>query len=178
MAYVFHKTLNENVDATDKNWTSSPWSNTYATVSDTVADVIPTGYPLTKITNLRDDQQHESRFWDRLFEGGATTVYVSHGTQSSECDTQLHYAFNVLSDPNIHQIRMVYSLEEQMPVTIFIHDVNGRQVRFFDLGAQTPGHYTLLWNCSDERGRRVPAGVYFARFEAQAFVAQEKMLLQ
>lgn len=178
MAYVFHKSLNENIDAADKNWTSFPWSSTYATVSDVVADVSPAGEPLTTITHLRDDQHYESRFRDDLFEGRTETVYVSHGTQWSECDTQLHYAFNVLSDPSTHQMRMVYSLEKQMPVTIFIYDVNGRQVRLFDLGAQTPGHYTLLWNRSDERGRKVPAGVYFVRFEAQAFAAQEKMLLQ
>jgi len=63
MGYVFHKAFVENPSATDKNWTSIPWHSEYSTVSDLTTDLSPSGDPLTKITNLRDDQLYESYTW-------------------------------------------------------------------------------------------------------------------
>ena len=63
MGYVFHKAFVENPSATDKNWTSLPWYNEYTTVSDLTTDLSPSGDPLVKITNLRDDQLYESYTW-------------------------------------------------------------------------------------------------------------------
>ncbi len=60
MAYVFSKIVNENIAATNKNWTSLPYHTEYDTVSDVTDDLSPNGDPLRKITNLRDDQLYES----------------------------------------------------------------------------------------------------------------------
>ncbi len=60
MAYVFNKLVNENTAATNKNWVSLPWHSPYDTVSDLTDDLSSSGDPLTKITNLRDDQLFES----------------------------------------------------------------------------------------------------------------------
>jgi hypothetical protein len=67
MGYVFHDTVNENPSATDKNWVSLPWHSEYATVSDLTTDLSPSGDPLIKLTNLRDDQAYESWLWDPDF---------------------------------------------------------------------------------------------------------------
>ncbi len=45
-----------------------------------------------------------------------------------------------------------------------IFDFAGRTVRIVETGPAETG--TLIWNCTDEEGRRVPAGLYFARFIA------------
>ena len=45
-----------------------------------------------------------------------------------------------------------------------IFDFAGRVVRTVEIGSSETG--TLVWNCTDEEGRRVPAGLYFARFIA------------
>jgi len=87
MAYVFHKTMNENPTTTDKNWTSLPWHNDYTTVSDLTDDLSPLGDPLTKITNLRDDQQFESWLWDSdFFEWYGDNFAIASG-RGYECVT-------------------------------------------------------------------------------------------
>ncbi len=60
MGYVYNKFVNENLAATDKNWVSLGWHSGYGSVSDLVDDLSPSGDPLVKVTNLRDDQLYES----------------------------------------------------------------------------------------------------------------------
>jgi len=43
-----------------------------------------------------------------------------------------------------------------------IYDFAGRTVKVLEMGSAATG--TLIWNCTDENGRHVPAGLYFARF--------------
>ncbi len=52
--------LNENPAATDKNWVSVPYNAVYNSVNDITDEYSPSGSPLTKLTNLRDDQLYES----------------------------------------------------------------------------------------------------------------------
>jgi hypothetical protein len=80
IAYVFHKPFVENPGTTDKNWVSLPWSSGYSTVSDLTDDVSPSGDPVVKITNLRDDQLFESYLWDDLFmEWSGTNFAITSG---------------------------------------------------------------------------------------------------
>ncbi len=60
MVYLFNKFVNENAAVTDKNWVSLPWHSGYSTASDVANDLSSSGDPLTKITNLRDEQLYES----------------------------------------------------------------------------------------------------------------------
>lgn len=60
MGYVFTKFVNENTAATDKNWVSFPYVSEYDSVKDLTSDLSPAGDPLTKITNLRDEQLYEN----------------------------------------------------------------------------------------------------------------------
>ena len=46
-----------------------------------------------------------------------------------------------------------------------VYDAAGRIVRTIDL--ESCGSGTLVWNCADNVGRRVPSGLYFARFTAE-----------
>jgi hypothetical protein len=57
-------TLNENPTTTDRNWVSIPYNHAYTTVSDITTEYCPAGYPVTKITNLRNDNKYESYVWD------------------------------------------------------------------------------------------------------------------
>ena len=69
----------------------------------------------------------------------------------------------------------------QVPVrqtaTLVIHDVLGRVVsRQFVGGGEKP--VVLTWAGADVRGRRVPAGIYFARLEAIGQRATVKVVLE
>lgn len=48
--------------------------------------------------------------------------------------------------------------------TVSIFDAAGRIVKTVDTGSAEAG--TLVWNCIDTDGKRVPSGIYFARFTA------------
>jgi hypothetical protein len=54
-------------------------------------------------------------------------------------------------------------------VRLSIYDVNGRLVRKLVDGPQTAGAHTELWNGTDDAGRGVASGRYFARIEAGSF---------
>lgn len=67
MAFVLHRTVNENPGATDKNWVSLPFKSNYSTVSQLANDLSPGGDPLIKITNLTDAQGYQNWLWDPEF---------------------------------------------------------------------------------------------------------------
>lgn len=61
MGYKLNKIVNENAGATgDRNWVSLPWHSEYNSVPDLTADLSPSGDPLSKITDLGDDQIFEN----------------------------------------------------------------------------------------------------------------------
>ncbi|HEY2956257.1 MAG TPA: S8 family serine peptidase [Candidatus Eisenbacteria bacterium] len=58
---------------------------------------------------------------------------------------------------------------------IEIFDVGGRRLRRLGLGAGEEG--TLRWDGRDESGRRLPAGIYFARLTSGSLRAQARVVL-
>jgi hypothetical protein len=62
-----------------------------------------------------------------------------------------------------------------VPGRLKVYDALGRLVREFPKEAAKPG--PLAWDGRDERGRRVPGGVYFVRFEHGAGCETRKAVL-
>ncbi|MCK4251587.1 T9SS type A sorting domain-containing protein [candidate division WOR-3 bacterium] len=61
MGYKLNKFVNENTGATgDRNWVSLPWYSEYDSIYHLTSDLSPTGDPISKITNLKDDQIFEN----------------------------------------------------------------------------------------------------------------------
>ena len=59
-----------------------------------------------------------------------------------------------------------------------IYDVTGRTVKEFDLsGFEMTEPTSFIWNRIDDKGRRVAAGVYFVRVEADDYLKTEKAIL-
>lgn len=70
-------------------------------------------------------------------------------------------------NPFAGQTRVSFRIPAAGPVRLAIHDVRGRLVRILVDGERAPGAQDVTWDGTDESGRRVAAGVYFARLEAQ-----------
>jgi len=75
-----------------------------------------------------------------------------------------------------------YQLATPSPVKVHIYDLAGRRVRTLDLGRRQAGVYlernhAAYWDGKDERGQRVPSGIYFYRLEADGFVAMRRMVI-
>ncbi len=63
------------------------------------------------------------------------------------------------------------------PLCLAIYDLRGRRVRTLVRGDIAPGRHTVYWNGRDNRGGRVPSGVYIYRLRTSGFTATRRMLL-
>ena len=70
-----------------------------------------------------------------------------------------------------------FTLPSEREVELRVFDVAGRSVKMLAKGHLAPGVHTLQWNGTDDRGARVPSGVYFYRLLAGGDRAQKKMVL-
>ncbi|MEO0095327.1 MAG: M14 family zinc carboxypeptidase [candidate division WOR-3 bacterium] len=61
--------------------------------------------------------------------------------------------------------------------SLAIYDVTGRMVKDFSRLTVNGERSTVVWNGSDDLGRRVPTGVYFVRLEAGDYKQVEKAIL-
>lgn len=71
-------------------------------------------------------------------------------------------------NPLVHRSTIAFDLPRAQSVRLAIHDASGRQVRLLQDGDLAAGRHHLPWDGTDEQGRSVSAGVYFARLEAGA----------
>jgi len=63
-------------------------------------------------------------------------------------------------------------------VKLVIYDVMGRQVRSLLNGeSYASGFHVVIWNGLDNKGQKVPSGMYIYRIKAGDFIADKKMLL-
>ena len=71
-----------------------------------------------------------------------------------------------------------YDLPRTSRVNLVIYDVSGRRVRTLRQGEeQVAGHYEVIWQGRDDRGRGVSTGVYFYQLEADGFRDTRRMTL-
>ena len=118
--------------------------------------------------------------WQQVDEGDATpetdaNSLVVVGMQS---DRQLFTDFDLpaVFSPNGDGINDVAELGfsvvlvgRSRAVSVDIHDLSGRLVRHLDEKRQvSAGSYQLVWHGEDNRGRRVPPGIYTLRFHVDA----------
>lgn len=66
-------------------------------------------------------------------------------------------------NPVLTEARWQIEVHAQLPASISVFDLGGRRVREIDLGLLDLGIHQAGWDTRDERGRRVPAGIYLSR---------------
>ncbi len=59
-----------------------------------------------------------------------------------------------------------FSLDADSDMSLGVYDVRGRLVRKLESSSMSQGEHTQIWDGRDERGRRLPAGVYFYKLSA------------
>jgi len=72
---------------------------------------------------------------------------------------------------------ILYSLAEKAYVSMKIHDLLGREIRTLFAGDQTAGSHRAEWNGLDDRGGRVPSGIYFYTLTAKGFRETRKLVM-
>ena len=79
--------------------------------------------------------------------------------------SNLRLAFSVAPNP-ARRATFSLTLPEEGDVEIGIYDVVGRHVNTVLAGRLPAGNYSREWAGTDDAGRQVGAGVYFARLKA------------
>jgi hypothetical protein len=77
-------------------------------------------------------------------------------------------------NPATTTARVDYVVAQREPVRLSVLDVAGREIEVLAKATMEPGHYSVLWS-----GRRVrlPAGIYFVRFESPGRSQQKRLVL-
>ena len=103
------------------------------------------------------------------------TVGIDDDVQVNPYEYALHDNFPNPFNPSTH-IR--FSIGGKENIKLVIYDVMGRQVRTILNGeAYNPGFHVVNWNGIDDKGQKVPTGMYIYRIKAGDFIADKKMLL-
>ncbi len=93
------------------------------------------------------------------------TIAIS-GIVTKENTDQIFTDLNIFPNPSRNQIKISYSIAKSSKVRLNIYDRTGRMVRTLsDNNKLEPGTYSVIWNCKDNKGRKVGHGVYFLRLE-------------
>jgi hypothetical protein len=75
------------------------------------------------------------------------------------------------------QTTIAYDLPHDAVVQLDVVDVQGRRIRTLVTGARAAGRHEVVWDGTDETGKRVASGVYFSLMQAGDFRAMSKMIL-
>lgn len=69
--------------------------------------------------------------------------------------------FQNYPNPFNSQTRILYSLDISTDVRMEIFDIQGKRIRLWNLGHQTQGTHSMLWDGRDEENCFVPSGLYY-----------------
>ncbi len=62
-------------------------------------------------------------------------------------------------------VNIYYQLPKSANVTLSVYDASGRLVKNLLSEQTNAGNHSIAWDCTDQSGRSVSAGVYYMRLE-------------
>ncbi len=104
------------------------------------------------------------------------TTSLNVGVRESE-SVPVKLEFSVYPNTATDRVNLQFTLNRRAPVTLKIYDISGKLVKKMDAGVLTPGTHTLSWNLRNARGRVVPSGLYFVKFESEGISMVKKILV-
>jgi hypothetical protein len=81
------------------------------------------------------------------------------------------------ANPFRTSVALRFELPRETSFTLTIYDARGRKVETLRRGTLGAGSHRAEWAASNERGERVPAGMYFARLETPGTILVKKLIL-
>jgi len=79
-------------------------------------------------------------------------------------------------NPFNDQTLIQFFLPEEAQTRITVFDILGREIKILNDKILIPGTYTIRWDGRDKIGLKVPTGIYFYRFNTNAFTDVRKMI--
>jgi hypothetical protein len=104
-------------------------------------------------------------------------VYVSPSVGVADNTPGVYALYQNYPNPAIGNTTIKYAIPEKTNISLKIYDISGRVVKTLASGVKEPAYYKVKWNGVDDRGRKVPAGVYFVRFDSKEYRQTRKLIL-
>jgi hypothetical protein len=83
---------------------------------------------------------------------------------------------SLVPNPFLGGSTIAFSLGLAEDVDLGVYDLSGRRVRQLHRGRLGAGPHAIEWNGRDDGSRRVPAGIYFVRFQAPGRTMEAKLV--
>ncbi len=80
-------------------------------------------------------------------------------------------------NPTRNTTSIRFTLSDMADISIDVHDVSGRRVTTLANGEYESGVHNISWNRKDEKGVRVPQGIYFIRLKSEGIKANTKLIV-
>jgi hypothetical protein len=111
--------------------------------------------------------------YERLSEG----VFYADGRNGSPHSSLSFALHQNTPNPFNPETRILYTVADADHVSLKIFNSRGQHVKTLVEGQHTGGHYSVVWDGTDERGREVSSGVYFYGMSAGGSREMKRMVL-
>jgi hypothetical protein len=128
--------------------------------------------------------------WDRVYEYMNLYNFNLYGDPSLEIDRSTvsvtdaggrsrELVHLLPSSPNPFEsvAALRFNMSVTGPLRVTVHDVAGRLIATLADGNHDAGRYVLRWDGTNERGKRLPPGLYFAIAKTAGYQASQKLIL-
>lgn len=156
-----------------KAWSAS---NAYISAVD--------GYDILNLRSRFDtDSKGRSRYFFELYSNIFGTICPTAGTPVINLDvpatSDLRQFVELAGTPmrNGGRAHIKFALVQRMPVQVDIYDVSGREVKQMANRTFEAGSHELLWDGTDNSGRQISRGVYFAAVKIGAEKTSRKVVV-
>lgn len=110
-------------------------------------------------------------FWS----GGSSVVGVDDERPGPTPEPLAFRLYPSAPNPFTSGTRVAFDLPQARPVLLKIYGVDGRLVRSLIDGVLPAGHHALVWDATDDHGRKVASGVYLLQLHAGDSGARHKL---
>ena len=145
------------------------------TTSDSASDkFLPTGATIGSLTGVLDYSFGNFKIQPR---DDNDFVDVVTGITYEPVVPEDYLLMQNYPNPFNPETKIQYRLPVSQRVTLTIYNLMGQKVATLVDEVQAAGSYTLTWDGRNQRGQKVPSGLYIYKLQAGDFQAQKKMLL-
>jgi hypothetical protein len=118
---------------------------------------------------------------DTIIMNGDKTVnayFGSTGVEEGHLTSTTGNHFSITPNPSSGTVSMRYQTANASRVDLLIYDASGQLVRSYYSETSIPNQeYEMVWQGEDNTGRKLPGGVYFAKFKAGEYIETVKVLM-
>ena len=72
---------------------------------------------------------------------------------------------------------ITYTLEKAGGINIIIYDFLGQEIKKLVSDSREPGHYSIIWNGTNNNGNKVTSGPYIVEIRQDNYLDTKKMLV-